>query len=148
MIRPSRWFSGGKGLDEFRKSMLTDRHIRKLVDYENFKDVFPGVDLAGGACYFLWCRDSEGACEVTNFSKETPSVVSRYMDEFDVFIRQNLALKIVHKVKSCTTSFLSARVSARKPFGIPTNYQPTKLYPVKRTRERVTFEPTSPVYGR
>ena len=23
-----------------------------------------------------------------------------------------------------------------------------KLYPVKRTRERVTFEPTSPVYGR
>ena len=24
----------------------------------------------------------------------------------------------------------------------------SKLYPVKRTRERVTFEPTSPVYGR
>ena len=64
MIIPSRWFTGGKGLNEFRESMLTDKHIRQLVDYENFKDVFPGVDLAGGACYFLWDRDSEGPCTV------------------------------------------------------------------------------------
>lgn len=68
MIIPSRWFTGGKGLDEFRQSMLTDHRIRKLVDFENFKDVFPGVDLAGGACYFLWDRDYEGNCEVENFS--------------------------------------------------------------------------------
>lgn len=54
MVIPSRWFSGGRGLEEFRKEMLSDKHIRVLVDYENFKDIFPGVDLAGGACYFLW----------------------------------------------------------------------------------------------
>jgi len=123
MVIPSRWFSGGKGLDAFRKSMLSDRHIRKLVDYENFRDIFPGVDLAGGACYFLWCRDSEGICEVTNFSKESLYVVERYMDEYNVFIRQNLALQIVRKVKKQSASFLDSRVSARKPFGIPTNYQ-------------------------
>lgn len=52
MIIPSRWFTGGKGLDEFRRSMLGDKHIRKLVDYENFRDVFPGVDLAGGGLLF------------------------------------------------------------------------------------------------
>ena len=74
MIIPSRWFTGGKGLVDFRQSMLSDRHIRKLVDYENFKDVFPGVDLAGGACYFLWDRDHEGACEVTNFGTDSSTV--------------------------------------------------------------------------
>ncbi len=124
MIIPSRWFSGGKGLDGFRQSMLHDRSIRRLVDYENIKDVFPGVDLAGGACYFLWDRDYSGACEVVNYSKDTPSVATRYLDEYDTFIRQNLAVEIVKKVGSQSTAFLSDRVSSRKPFGLPTNYPP------------------------
>lgn len=128
MIIPSRWFSGGKGLDDFRKSMLSDKRIKHLVDYENFKDVFPGVDLAGGACYFLWDRDYSGICEVTNFSKDKPSTMKRYLNEYEVFIRQNLALNIVRKVQSLnsTNKYLSERVSARKPFGLPTNYEPVK----------------------
>lgn len=126
MIIPSRWFSGGKGLDDFRKTMLSDRHIRKLVDYENFKDVFPGVDLAGGASYFLWDRDNTGICEVVNFNQNTPTCVNRYLDEFEIFIRQNLAVEIVRKVQENTTEkrTLSDRVSSRKPFGLPTNYTP------------------------
>lgn len=104
--------------------MLGDRHIRKLVDYENFRDVFPGVDLAGGACYFLWERDSQGECEVTNYSKDKPLTISRYLDQFDVFIRQNLALEIVQKVQAKNNRFLEKRVSSRKPFGIPSNYIP------------------------
>jgi len=123
MIIPSRWFTGGKGLDEFRQSMLTDRHIRKLVDYENFKDVFPGVDLAGGACYFLWDRDHSGICEVKNCSNN-PSVASRYLDEYETFIRENLAVDIVKKVHKQYDVFLNERVSSRKPFGLPTNYIP------------------------
>src|SRR5574344_2126541 len=127
MIIPSRWFIGGKGLDEFRKEMLNDYRISKLVDYENFKDVFPGVDLAGGACYFLWERDralSSTNCEVVNFG--IPKSINRPLNEFDTFIRQNLAVDIVKKVKrNCGTNvFLNDRVSSRKPFGIPTNYEP------------------------
>lgn len=124
MIIPSRWFTGGKGLQDFRQSMLSDHRIRKLVDYENFKDVFPGVDLAGGACYFLWDRDSEGACEVTNCSPDKSSVAIRKLDEYEVFIRQNLAVDIVKKVGSKYKCFLSDRVSPRKPFDLPTNYTP------------------------
>lgn len=66
MIIPARWYAGGKGLDAFRESMLNDSHIRKLVDFENSSTVFPGVDIAGGICYFLWDRDNQGLCEITN----------------------------------------------------------------------------------
>lgn len=125
MIIPSRWFTGGKGLVEFRQSMLNDKRIKKLVDYENFKDVFPGVDLAGGACYFLWDRDYEGACEVVNFGKNSLSSMQRFLDEYDTFIRQNLAVDIVKKITARYTVFLNDRVSSRKPFGLPTNYVPT-----------------------
>ena len=100
MIIPSRWFAGGKGLDEFRKTMLTDKHIRQIVDYDNFKEVFPGVDLAGGACYFLWDRDSIGSCAVTNISGNIKNTMMRDLDEFEIFIRQNKAVKIVEKSSS------------------------------------------------
>ena len=126
MIIPSRWFTGGKGLDDFRKTMLHDKRIRKLVDYENFKDVFPGVDLAGGACYFLWDRDNTGSCEVTNMTDTVQGRMIRDLDEYDVFIRQNKALSVVRKVFSWNkhNRVLSDVVSARKPFGLPTNYEP------------------------
>lgn len=125
MIIPSRWFSGGKGLDEFRKTMLTDRHIRTLVDYDNFKEVFPGVDLAGGACYFLWDRDHAGPCEVTNVSGGTQNTMVRELDEFDTFIRQNQALGIVRKVRRASSGrYLNEVVQSRNPFGIPSTYTP------------------------
>ncbi len=124
MIIPSRWFTGGKGLDEFRAEMLSDKRIRKLVDYENFKDVFPGVDLAGGACYFLWNRDNEGMCEVSDYKDGGFITATRYLDKFGVLIRQNLAVGIVDKVMALNKRYLDERVSSRKPFGLPTNYEP------------------------
>lgn len=125
MIIPSRWFSGGKGLKDFRNMMLSDRRIKKLVDYENFKDVFPGVDLAGGACYFLWDRNYNGPCNVVNYAKEKLLTMDRYLDaNGEFFIRQNFAVDIVERIKKCESKFLSDRVSSRKPFGLPTNYLP------------------------
>ena len=126
MIIPSRWFTGGKGLIDFRQSMLGDKHIRTLVDYENFKDVFPGVDLAGGACYFLWDKDYSGPCKVVNFNKIQSVSAIRFLDEHETFIRQNAAVDIVKKVTSLYKHFLTERISSRKPFGLPTNYKPQK----------------------
>ena len=126
MVIPSRWFSGGRGLEEFRKEMLSDKHIRVLVDYENFKDIFPGVDLAGGACYFLWDRDQAGDCKVVNCSSGYEDVsMNRYLDEFYVFLRSNQALSIVRKVVNMHQSnFMDKTVSASKPFGLRTFYEP------------------------
>lgn len=126
MIIPSRWFSGGKGLGQFRKDMLSDSRIRRLVDYENFKDVFPGVDLAGGACYFLWDRNYSGPCEVVNRTSDSESSMVRSLSEYETFIRQNLAVDIVRKILAGNPGpKLSDRISSRKPFGLPTNYQPS-----------------------
>ncbi len=125
MIIPSRWFSGGKGLDEFRQEMLSDKHIRKLVDYDNFKEVFPGVDLAGGACFFLWDRDNEGDCEVTNVSGNIRNTATRALDEYETFIRSNQAVEIVRKINALNyKKHLSDVVYSRMPFGIPTTYVP------------------------
>ena len=65
-------------------------------------------------------------CEVSNYSKDAVTTQARYLDEFDVFIRQKLAVEIVKKIQSQCTHFLSERVSSRKPFGLPTNYIPTQ----------------------
>lgn len=125
MIVPSRWFTGGRGLNEFRSEMLNDKHIRVLVDYENFKDVFPGVDLAGGACYFLRDRDAIGECKVVNKTSNTSNEAYRFLNEFDVFVRSNRALSIIRKVIDCHNgSYMDKTVSPSKPFGLRTFYEP------------------------
>lgn len=129
MIIPARWYAGGKGLDDFRKEMLEDRRIRKLVDFENSNEVFPGVDVAGGICYFLWNRDDGGLCEVINFVDGKQVKSERKLDEFPIFIRHSQAIPIIRKVlakKENNDRRLSEVVSSRKPFGLPTNYKPSK----------------------
>ena len=127
MIIPARWFAGGKGLDDFRKEMLEDKHIRKLVDFENSNDVFPGVDVAGGICYFLRDRDNPGLCEITNYINNEAVKSERELNEFPIFIRHSKSIPIIRKVsakKENNEKTLNSVVSPRKPFGIPTNYEP------------------------
>lgn len=128
-IMPARWYSGGKGLDQFRQSMLNDPHFSKLIDYENYREVFPGLGgLAGGVCTFVWKANHNGPCRVINVKQGQETELVRPLNEFDTFIRQNQALEIVRKVNEATASLpkLSARISSRKPFGLPTNYKPVK----------------------
>lgn len=121
MIVPSRWFAGGKGLDEFRRSMLNDRHLVKIVDYINAKDCFPQNSVSGGVNYFLWDRDHERDCEFTNIIGNSENTRIRRLNEFPTFVRYNDAVDIIHKIMSKDFSSLSDIVSSRNPFGIPTS---------------------------
>ena len=129
MIIPARWYSGGRGLDDFRFEMLNDSHIKKLVDYDNSNEVFTGVDIAGGICYFLWDKEYNGLCQVTNYNENEDYriITERALNEFDIFIRNGYAENIVKKVicsHGKNNSFLNERVSASKPFGLRTFYTP------------------------
>ncbi len=101
MVTPARWFSGGMGLDGYRKNMLTDTRIRVLQDYPESSDVFPGTQIKGGVCVFLWNRDSRGDVRVTTCVKGDPiSTVSRPLLEpgAEVFIRYNEGVSVLRKV--------------------------------------------------
>ena len=137
MVIPARWFAGGKQLDEFRKSMLADDRLRSVDDYLSAADVFPGVGLKGGVCFFLWDRENRGPCRVTTHFKDAPlSTATRQLLEegLDVFIRFNEGLSILKKVaavESGQTKSLSLPdnkrfdrlVSSLRPFGLRTFFQ-------------------------
>lgn len=119
MIIPAKWYTGGKGLDEFRANMLNDKQLIKLFDYEDSRDCFPTVDIAGGVCYFLWNKGSDNKCVVTSILGSFRNESTRYLNEHDTFIRNQKVLDIINKVLSQTfTGFLSQTVYSRKPFGI------------------------------
>lgn len=118
MIIPARWYAGGKGLDEFRNTMLSDKQIRIIRDYVNAKECFPNNSIGGGVCYFLWEKGSKGLCDFTTILNGTESRQMRALDEFPVFVRHNSAIQIIHKVKEKDTDSLSEIMLSRNPFGI------------------------------
>lgn len=120
MIIPSRWFAGGKGLDSFRDSMINDGKIRVLHDFMDAADCFPGVEIKGGVCYFLWDREHPGTCDIiTHKNGKVISTDNRAFKEpgSDVFIRYNEAVSIYRKVKSLGEKSFADIVSTRQPFG-------------------------------
>ncbi len=121
MIIPARWYTGGKGLDDFRDNMLSDNHIKILYDYVNSKDCFPGLSVGGGICYFLRESNSVGLCRYTTCNNGETSTQDRKLDEFPIFVRYNDAVNIIHKVLAKKERSLSNILSSRNPFGIPTN---------------------------
>jgi len=129
MIIPSRWFAGGKGLDSFRDEMLKDKHIRVLHDFINASDCFPGVEIKGGVCYFLWDRDNDGLCKVCTHEKDMiVSEMERPLSEngLDIFIRYNKAIPILRKVQSFKERTVDKIASSQKPFGLRTFFQGQK----------------------
>ena len=124
-VTPSRWMAGGKGLDKYRERILSDKRLRKIVDYPKLYEGFPGVKIRGGISYFLWDRDHNGPCEVQTLwdGEPTGPAVARHLDAYDILVRRNEAVPILEKVRAKGEPTLDVRVSSRKPFGLPTNFK-------------------------
>ena len=126
MIIPSRWFSGGKGLDSFRNKMLKDKRIKEIHDFHDASDCFSGVEIKGGVNYFLWERDYSGDATIHTHEKdEVISVAKRPLkiEGVDIFIRYNEAISILEKVMNFKEITLDTIISSRKPFGLPSNFK-------------------------
>lgn len=123
MIMPARWYAGGRGLDEFRASLLADKHLSILYDYDTSKSLFPTVDIAGGLCYFLWDSSYNGLCNVYNVGARTTEQMKRNLGEFGVFVRSNAAIPILEKVTHHSKSFLNDMVLSINPFGFRTFFR-------------------------
>ena len=120
MIIPARWYTNGKGkdIDEFRYLMLNCNQISNLVDYANSADCFPGVTIAGGVCYFLWERDYKGECKVINKTQQTETIATRYLGEFNILVRNNIAINIIEKLKINNQLSFSQQVKAYSYFAV------------------------------
>ena len=119
MIIPARWFAGGKGLDDFRSKMLNSSQIRELVDYSDSSECFPGVTIAGGICYFLWDKSYRGNCKVINIKQgKKVSEVERELNEYETFVRDNLAVSIVRKIRGYGEMTFNSIVHSRNCFSI------------------------------
>lgn len=124
MIIPSRWMTGGKGLDDFRLNTIKDKHFLILHDFVNSDDIFNGVDIKGGVCYFLWSKEKKDKCDVYLHDSLGVHYSKRYLteDKEEVFIRYNQLVEIKNKVKKLNEKSFETIVSARKPYGLPSDF--------------------------
>lgn len=123
MVIPSRWMASGLGLGEFRQTMLGDRRIRELVDYPAASDVFPGVEVKAGVCYFLWDAAHDGNCNVTTVrGGEIIGPVVRDLGEYDVFVRDGRAMSILRKVQEHGETSINSILARDKEFGWTSNF--------------------------
>lgn len=123
MVIPSRWMASGLGLSEFRQTMLGDRRIRELVDYPAASDVFPGVEVKAGVCYFLWDAAHNGDCNVTTIrGDEVVGPIQRKLGEYDVFVRDARAVSILHKVLGRREASINTILARDKEFGWTSNF--------------------------
>ena len=122
-IIPTRWYTGGKGLDDFRKSMLNDKHMELIHDYLTPEYIFSNTNIRGGVCYFLWNKDYNNEVDlirvITHQNEKIVSDIKRKfkIEEVDIFIRDAQAILILDKIVKQETKLLSMYVSSLKPFG-------------------------------
>lgn len=129
LIIPTRWYTGGKHLDDFRDSMLNDVRIREIHDCIHPEEIFPNTNNRGGICYLLWdsayVNTSESKAKIVTHNgdgKETIAIRPLKTRDLNIFIRNDNAISILNKViPSTVTPSMKQYISVRKPFGIESN---------------------------
>ena len=148
MIMPSKWMIGGRGLQQFRKDMTEDKHIEKMFDYENDREIFPSTHIDGGLCYILWNKDYSGKVKYAykpanggqliyerDLKNDTSSFIVRD------FRRQGIIKKVTIK------GAFSRLVSSTKPFGIRKDlFNMPERYPLANLSED-PFNGSIKIYG-
>lgn len=123
MVIPARWMASGLGLADFRRDMLNDNRIRELVDYPAASEVFPGVEIKAGVCYFLWDSNYSGQCNVTSIrGGETFGPFPRALSQYDVLVRDSQSLGILEKVLSFKEPSINQILARDKEFGWTSNF--------------------------
>ena len=128
MIMPSRWYAGGKGLNEFRDRMLNDICLQVLHDFLNPDELFPNTNIRGGLCYFLWNKNYDNSKDlthvITHSGKQIISDSMRPMkiEGAEIFIRNVEAISIIKKFSEISRESFEKHVSSRKPFGLDTTF--------------------------
>ncbi|MBO4246104.1 MAG: Eco57I restriction-modification methylase domain-containing protein [Bacilli bacterium] len=128
LIIPSRWYVGGKGLDDFRKCMVNDSEIKEIHDCLTPDDIFPNTNNRGGVCYLLWDRsynNQENLVKVVSHSNNkiiNSSIRPLKLIDDDIFIRDSKSKTILDKVTNYDFDSFENIVSSRKPFGLDGNY--------------------------
>lgn len=121
LIMPSKWFAGGKGLDDFREKTRIDKRMEYIYDYVNAKDLFPTASIGGGICYFLWRKNYNGKCTFTNIMAGHSSTKKRNLDQYDVIVRYNEAVNIIDTAVTDGTKTVADIMLSRNPFGPSSN---------------------------
>lgn len=119
MIVPSRWMKGGKGLDSFRNTMMNDKQIKYIYDFEDAKECFPGIHIDGGVNYFLWESGYNGTVEYHYKSLDgEQNCSSRYLNNgiTETVVRDYRQLSIIAKALKGNKKF-SEIASYRNPYG-------------------------------
>ena len=124
MIMPTRWFAGGRGLNEFRDQMLNDTHISELHDFLKPELIFQNINLRGGICYFLWDKgydNTKGLTKVFTYKDDLlPKMNSRSLktEDSDILIRHSIAIDMINKINSHSEfESFENHISSLRPFG-------------------------------
>lgn len=117
-ITPSKWFAGGKGLDNFRNHMLLGGNLVYIEDFVNAKEVFDNTSIGGGVSFFLWGKGHKGKTKFVNYHDGNRVEAVRDLSEFPILVRYNEAVSIIHKVRNIDKKSVSEYVKPRNPFGL------------------------------